>query len=106
MSPLIIRPPDNAAVQVGDSVMLTCISEGIPPPVVTFYFNGEEMKEDAVIIINDTSHIVTITTVDKSHDGEYSCVASSVAGSVASNLSRITVFGKYPFVAWHVAQVY
>ena len=91
--PQIIRPPESAAVQVGDPVMLTCVSQGIPPPTVTFYFNGEEMKEDDLITINDTNHIVTITSVDESHDGEYSCSANSVAGSVESNAVRITVFG-------------
>ena len=94
VSPQILRPPESAAVQVGDPVMLTCVSQGIPPPMVTFYFNGEEMKEDDLIQINATNHIATITTVDKSHDGEYSCSANSVAGSVESNTVRITVFGK------------
>ena len=93
VSPQIIRPPEGAAVQVGDPVMLTCVSEGIPPPMVTFYFNGEEMKEDDLIRINDTNHMATITKVDEGHDGEYSCSANSVAGSVESDRIRITVFG-------------
>lgn len=75
--------------------MLTCVSEGIPPPVVTFYFNGEEMKGDDMIIINDTSHILTITKVDTSHEGDYSCNATSVAGFMESNSVTVTVFGKW-----------
>ena len=91
--PEIVRPPATAAVQVGDPVTLTCVSEGIPPPTVTFYFNDEEMKEDDLITINTTSHIMTITRVDKSHEGEYRCSATNVAGSVESNSVTITVFG-------------
>ena len=95
VSPLIIRPPEAATVQAGDPVILTCVSDGIPPPNVTFYFNGEEMKEDDLIQINTTNHIATITKVDKIHEGEYSCRASSVAGSVESDTIRITVFGQF-----------
>ena len=91
--PEIVRPPETAAVQVGDPVTLTCVSEGIPPPTVTFYFNDEEMKEDDLVTINTTSHIMTITIVDKSHEGEYRCSATNVAGSVESNSVIVTVFG-------------
>ena len=91
--PRIIRPPENAAVQIGGSVMLTCVSEGIPPPAVTFYFNDEEITEDDSITINDTNHILTITKVDKDHEGDYKCIANSTAGSVESSVVRITVYG-------------
>ena len=91
--PEIVRPPKSTAVQTGDPVMLTCVSEGIPPPTVTFYFNDEEMKEDDLITINTTSHIMSITRVDNSHEGAYRCSATNVAGSVESNSVTITVFG-------------
>ena len=95
VSPEIIRPPESTTVQVDDPVTLTCVSEGIPPPTVTFYFNDEEMKEDDLVMINGTSHTLTITKVDTSHEGEYRCNASNDAGSVESNSVMITVFGKY-----------
>ena len=91
--PEIVRPPESTAVQTGDPVMLTCVSEGIPPPTVTFYFNDEETKEDDLITINATSHIMIITIVDKSYEGEYRCSATNVAGSVESNSVTIIVFG-------------
>ena len=91
--PEIVRPPESTAVQTGNPIMLTCVSEGIPSPMVTFYFNDEEMKEDDLITINTTSHIMSITRVDKSHEGEYRCSATNVAGSVESNSVTITVFG-------------
>ena len=100
--PEIIRPPEAATVQTGDPVMLTCVSEGIPPPTVTFYFNDEEMKEDNLIQINATNHIATITKVDKTHEGEYSCRANSTAGSVESDTIRITVFGESSHLSFEI----
>jgi len=91
--PQIIRPPENVAVQIGDPVLLTCVSEGVPPPTVTFYFDDEEIKEDELIKLNASSHVITITQADKSHEGVYTCSANNAAGSNESDPIRITVFG-------------
>lgn len=69
------------------------MSQGIPLPTVTFYFNDKEMKENELIKINNVTHTINITKVDETHDGMYSCTAANSAGSVDSNPVRITVFG-------------
>ena len=104
--PEIVRPPESTTVQADDSLTLTCVSEGVPPPTITFYFNDEEIKEDDLVIINATSHTLTITKVDTSHEGEYRCSASNVAGSVESNSVTITVFGKYLYISFYAHQTH
>jgi len=91
--PIIIRPPEAVIAEVNSSIMLTCVSVGVPPPSVTFYFNDEEMKNDERIVID--KHIVTIDQVDKNDDGVYRCSATNVAGSVESNRVRVIIFGQY-----------
>ena len=91
--PVIIRPPEAVEAEVNSSIMLTCVSEGVPPPEVTFYFNGEEMKNDDERITID-GHIVTIDQVDISDDGMYHCSATNDADSVESIPVRVTIFGQ------------
>ena len=72
--------------------MLTCVSDGVPLPEVTFYFNGEDIKDDDErITIN--GYIVTIDELEKSDDGMYHCAASNAAGSVESSQVRVTTYG-------------
>ena len=101
--PVIIRPPEAVEAEVNSSIMLTCVSEGVPLPEVTFYFNGEEMKNDERITIN--GHIVTIDQIDKNDDGVYHCSAINIAGSVQSSPVRVIIFGQFVFVYKYVCLI-
>ena len=85
----------NHEVTEGDTVYLTIKVTGIPEPEVTWYKNGEQLKEDTrVKFITETgaySLLINIAAVED--EGEYRCVASNMGGSVACQ-SRLTVKGE------------
>lgn len=85
----------NHEVTEGDKVYLTIKVTGIPEPEVTWYKNGEQLKEDTrVKFITETgaySLLINIAAVED--EGEYRCVASNMGGSVACQ-SRLTVKGE------------
>ena len=97
--PVIIRPPEAIEVEVNSSIMIPCVSEGVPQPNVTFYFNGEEMKNDDERITID-KQIVTIDQVDKSDDGIYHCSASNIADSIESSPVRVIIYGQYVYTSY------
>lgn len=45
--PYFVKVPKNTEVRDGTVVKLECVAFGRPTPVLTWYFNGKELKEDA-----------------------------------------------------------
>lgn len=84
-------------VSVGDTVYFTVKSTGIPEPEVTWYRNGELLKEDSRIkFIKDSqtgNYSLLINKVAVEDEGEYRCVASNMGGSVACQ-AKLLVKGK------------
>ena len=71
--PEITRPPANVTLTLGQSVNLTCISEGVPVPIFTWFKDGEQI-EGAVLPFY---YIATATPDDR---GYYYCIAENDAG--------------------------
>jgi hypothetical protein len=44
--PYFVKVPKSMEVPVGSPVRLDCLAFGRPTPVLTWYFNGVELKED------------------------------------------------------------
>lgn len=87
----------NSDVFVGDTIYFTVKSRGIPEPKVSWYRNGELVKEDSrVKFIKDSqsgNYSLLINKVTVEDEGEYRCVASNMGGSVACQ-AKLLVKGK------------
>ena len=118
-APLEILPPQEpTAISVNemDSVSLMCTARGFPAVDITWrYQNTQLMDSDPGLSIQsvtvesdngflDTTSTLTISSVDRSDAGNYTCVASNtVFGSPASDMQQfmLTVNCKY-LVTVHV----
>lgn len=87
----------NRDVKAGDTVYFTIKTTGIPEPEVTWYKNGELLKEDSrVKFIKDSqsgNYSLLINKATVEDKGEYRCVASNMGGTVACQ-AKLSVEGK------------
>ncbi|XP_029295180.1 LOW QUALITY PROTEIN: hemicentin-1 [Cottoperca gobio] len=85
--PRITVAQQDVLVSVGGDVTLECRATGVPPPLV-HWFKGELEVGSALFVEQDvhrgTLHIRGVQEVDA---GQYSCVASSSAGTSAGTVS-------------------
>ncbi|XP_049913306.1 vascular endothelial growth factor receptor 1 isoform X1 [Epinephelus moara] len=87
----ILEPPvllDNLTdytVNVSSSVILSCPSQGVPPPTITWYKDERALSQGSGIVISPedgTLHIDRITVEDQ---GLYTCQATNERGSAESS---------------------
>ena len=83
VSPTIITSLRDRAVEVGRTTSFTCLAVGIPPPIVQWLVGKLRIGEGSVL---------TITDVDSSMAGTYTCEASNPAAS-ATTSAILVVFG-------------
>ena len=84
--PYFVKVPKNAEVRDGTVVKLECVVFGRPTPVLTWYFNGKELKEDAAhkALVNEEGvHSLLITPAGFADAGVYTCVARNKAGEAS-----------------------
>ncbi|XP_028413457.1 titin-like isoform X1 [Dendronephthya gigantea] len=74
----------------GENISLSCHTDGVPYPAVTWYFKGEPIAQNSRILIKG-NHL-KIFNASINDDGDYSCVASNQVGKV-SQLIHIRVKG-------------
>ena len=70
----------------GNRVSLLCDVSGVPDPQITWEKDGAEVQRGG------TSY--TIETSVESDSGNYTCIASNIAGK-AKAMSQLNVLGKY-----------
>ncbi|XP_046858257.1 pregnancy-specific beta-1-glycoprotein 6-like isoform X2 [Xenia sp. Carnegie-2017] len=68
--------------KIGESVIITCVSDGYPEPTYTIYHN------DAVVSNNKT---YIIHPINFNHAGSYRCEAKNKLGNDLSHLQNLTV---------------
>lgn len=81
--PTITVPPEDVAVEVGQTATFQCAAVGIPAPTVEWFFGTAEKVSDGMTI--------SVENVDKG--GTYVCLVTSEAGT-ASALAKLIVYGK------------
>ena len=88
----------------GDTSSFTCQANGIPIPIIVWYYNGVPVNETnvmkytvSVVLLNTTtiSSTLTIMNVQLSDVGTYTCNATNVVSSDTSS-GVLTVNGKLP----------
>lgn len=89
-SPQITSPPQSVVVAAGGTATLLCSMTGSPQPTALWKKAGGTLP--AGRYSNATSNgTLRITGLVQADTGQYYCVASNAAGSVASLNSSITV---------------
>ncbi|XP_042230990.1 hemicentin-1-like isoform X2 [Homarus americanus] len=66
---------------VGEPVVFECDATGDPPPEVTWYLGSDPVKQNARIQLSENDHVLNIPAVQEGDDGDYTCIATNLAGS-------------------------
>lgn len=99
--PYFVKVPKNANVREGAVLRLDCLAFGRPFPVLTWFFNGTELLQDAnhkVLINEEGVNSLLIPTARFGDSGIYSCVARNKAGEASFNV-EIKVVDKDAMIA-------
>ncbi|XP_070709059.1 vascular endothelial growth factor receptor 1 [Pempheris klunzingeri] len=83
--PVLLSNLTDCTVNVSSSVSLSCPSEGVPPPTITWYKDEHALSQGSGIVISPedgTLHIDRITVEDQ---GLYTCQATNERGSAESS---------------------
>ncbi|XP_046858842.1 carcinoembryonic antigen-related cell adhesion molecule 5-like [Xenia sp. Carnegie-2017] len=75
--------------KIGESVIITCESDGYPEPTYTIYHNG-------AVISNNKTYI--IQSVNFNHAGSYRCEAKNKLGNDLSDVKNLTIIKVKPNV--------
>ena len=92
--PMITEHPSDEEVYVGsdNGTMLSCRASGDPTPGYQWYFRHTDDSE-YVLLMNETSSVLSIDIPQFTHAGSYYCNASNPQGHVTSNPARVTILG-------------
>lgn len=91
-SPIFVVKPVTAKVMDGEATVFTCKVKGKPMPKVTWYHNGQPVKEGKEVTIYQDSEGVcklAIAEVFPEDGGIYSCQALNPAGEAICAASLI-----------------
>ncbi len=86
-----ISPISDSTVNIGTSFTAHCITSAFPEPTIT-WLKGQDVIIASERIIFSLPGSLTIASVTKEDQGDYSCVASNGVGNTRENF-RISVLG-------------
>ena len=93
--PIILSNIGMVTFDEGDTVVLDCISMGIPQPVVTWFRNSVQLPNPGLAHIQqDQNDSLIFSGVRKSDEGDYVCWAKNAAGNESATVS-LRVNGGY-----------
>ena len=94
---IVITSPINIVTYVGESISFFCqILNGIPKPILIWKtLSGYQVPTSQLKKV-DEGLVLKLSEISKSHEGEYICVASNVAG-IQEKRVNLTVKGKLLF---------
>lgn len=73
--------PQTQIVTVGSNVTFSCNASGVPPPVISWFFNGKPIIASSIRIVRrDILRIFLVQNTD-AYEGQYTCSATSRAGT-------------------------
>ncbi|XP_058523273.1 vascular endothelial growth factor receptor 2 isoform X1 [Ochotona princeps] len=82
MAPVITGNLENQTTSIGETIEVSCIASGNPPPQFTWFKDNETLVEDSGIVLKDGNRNLTIRRVRKEDEGLYTCQACSILGCV------------------------
>ena len=87
----LATPPSSVVFREGDRQSLQCLSAGVPAPTVTWYKQGEQLRNSRYLTVaGDT---ITIEDVRRVDGGTYLCRAENSEGST-QDTTRVVIEGK------------
>lgn len=91
--PTLLEHPEDKEVYVGsdNGTKISCNASGDPTPGYQWYFRPDSASE-YVLLMNETSSVLSIEIPETRHAGSYFCKASNVKGDVMSAPATITVY--------------
>uniref|UniRef100_A0A1Y1NJC7 Ig-like domain-containing protein n=1 Tax=Photinus pyralis TaxID=7054 RepID=A0A1Y1NJC7_PHOPY len=106
ISPFQFDDPLNA----GDIAQLFChVTKGDRPLKIKWYHNGKHISHHGLGISTSAfgthTSILSISSVEPIHSGDYTCVASNVAGK-AQYTTTLDVFGTYLVCLSIIGRIY
>ncbi|XP_067893515.1 hemicentin-1 isoform X1 [Heterodontus francisci] len=77
--------PRTISVRTGNTAMLECESNAVPPPVITWFKNGRPVTESSNIRTLANGQMLEIRGAEVSNTGQYVCKATNIAGQMDKN---------------------
>ena len=99
--PYFVKIPKNIEVSEGTVVRFDCLAFGRPTPTLTWYFNGQELKEDPAhqALVNEEGvNSLFIKAAAFPDAGTYTCVARNKVGEASFDV-QLKVVDKDAFKA-------
>ena len=107
---MVVVYPEDAVVLAGDSLLLTCVGYGLPPPSLSWQKNGETISaDDAKFSLRETRVVVEgaefvrssllLCNTSEEDTGNYSCSANNTIREPATEEFSISVQSKSKFLA-------
>ena len=88
---MFTQQPQSGSIEVqGNTKVLLCYANGIPPPVYRWKKDGRYNTPG-----NVTETSLKIQNIQRSEAGEYQCLASNTHGAILSNRVRVHIACKY-----------
>ncbi|KHN78690.1 Peroxidasin -like protein [Toxocara canis] len=96
--PHFTATPSNSSYREGSAVKLTCEATGKPQPLISWYFNGDQIIPTRKYSFNDDSSILTIYPYQQSDIGKYTCLASNKNGQVQHSFDLGIINSSTPLI--------
>ena len=100
VAPIIVDGPESQIVLQDNRVLLSCVSDGRPPPAITWLQQSAQVEESGTVsienVLRGARQVVsnlTIEAVQPRDTDQYTCTASNLAGN-DSQSADLTVHGK------------
>lgn len=85
-------PSEGRDVVLGDSLVITCMAEGTPPPFVV-WFKGDILLDNVTDGANTSTARLNIAQFQQDDEGYYSCIATNSIGSLNRSL-QVSIVGE------------
>ena len=89
-APVVLKFPEDTCLQEGEEVLFHVEVTGTPQPVVTWYYNGEEVVADYSKELSEDGSL-TMSSAEIKHSGVYQLVARNQAGRVERKVTLTVV---------------
>jgi hemicentin len=84
--PRLTAVPTNESLLIGSPLEWSCEATGNPNPSVSWLKNGQKLESKLSLVIASNGTKVTVTKVDLSHSGQYTCKANNSLGEDSTSV--------------------
>lgn len=98
--PEIALNPLNATKVEGENITWSCNATGNPEPIISWIFYGSNINTtyNPRIVFSKGRQEMTITSIIRTDNGEYQCMASNMLGNVSSRVATLDILCRYDWL--------